>query len=57
MSATEAILDFTAAAHALPANVRLGSEAAALVLPDEGGVVPAIARTMLSLSSVLSGFN
>lgn len=41
----------------LPANVRLGSEAAALVLPDEGGLVPAIAKTMLSLSSVLSGFN
>jgi multidrug resistance efflux pump len=41
----------------LPANVRIGSEAAALILPDEGGLVPAIARTMLGLSSVMSGFN
>jgi len=41
----------------LPANVRLGSEAAALILPDEGGLVPTIASFMLSLSSVMSGFN
>lgn len=41
---------------ALPANVRLGSEAAALILADEG-VIPAISRFMLSISSVLSGFN
>jgi multidrug resistance efflux pump len=40
----------------LPANVRLGSEAAALVLPKDGGLVPVIARAMLSVSSVLSGF-
>ncbi|KKB77905.1 hypothetical protein VW35_14460 [Devosia soli] len=42
---------------ALPANVRLGSEAAALVLPDDGSLVSAIATFMLSLSSVISGFN
>ncbi|HWV21881.1 MAG TPA: HlyD family secretion protein [Devosia sp.] len=41
----------------LPANVRIGSEAAALILPDEGGIVPAIARIMLGFSSVMSGFN
>ena|SRR5215217_3791294 len=42
---------------ALPANVRLGSEAGALILTEEGGLVPTIASTMLSLSSTLSGFN
>ncbi|MET3925811.1 HlyD family secretion protein [Devosia sp. 2618] len=40
----------------LPANVRLGSEAAVLILPDEG-FVPTIARGLLRVSSVLSGFN
>lgn len=41
----------------LPANVRIGSEAAALILPDEGGLVPVLARAMLGFSSVMSGFN
>lgn len=42
---------------ALPGNVRLGSEAGALILTEEGGLVPTIASTMLALSSTLSGFN
>ena len=41
----------------LPANVRIGSEAAALILPEEGGLVPVLARAMLGFSSVMSGFN
>lgn len=42
---------------ALPTNVRLGSEASAMILPGEGGLIPTIARSMLSVSSFLSGFN
>ena len=41
----------------LPSNVRLGSEAAALILPDGHGIVPAISKALLSLSSFASGFN
>lgn len=41
---------------ALPQNVRLGSEAGALILADEG-IVAGISRFMLSISSHLSGFN
>lgn len=41
---------------ALPANVRLGSEAGALIIPEDG-LIPAIARGLLSLSSMMSGFN
>lgn len=42
---------------ALPPNVRLGSEAAALILPNGDGVVPAISKALLSVSSFASGFN
>lgn len=41
---------------ALPQSVRFGSEASVLIIPDEG-LIPAIARGLLSVSSVLSGFN
>ncbi|KKC38302.1 hypothetical protein WH87_10420 [Devosia epidermidihirudinis] len=41
---------------ALPPNVRLGSEASVLILPDEG-FVPTLARGLLRVSSLLSGFN
>lgn len=41
----------------LPANVRLGSEAAALILPNGDGVVPTISKALLTLSSFASGFN
>ncbi|SFV38497.1 Multidrug resistance efflux pump [Devosia crocina] len=42
---------------ALPGNVRLGSEAGALILTEADGIVPTIARGLLSVSSVISGFN
>lgn len=41
---------------ALPANVRLGSEASVLIVPEDG-VVPAIARTLMGVSGLLSGLN
>jgi multidrug resistance efflux pump len=41
---------------ALPANVRLGSEASVLVIPEDG-LIPAIASTLLSISGVTAGFN
>lgn len=41
---------------ALPANVRLGSEAGALIVPEDG-FIPTVARGLLSLSSMMSGFN
>lgn len=41
---------------ALPANVRLGSEASVLIVPEDG-VVPAIARTLMGVNGLLSGFN
>jgi len=41
---------------ALPANVRLGSEAGALIIPEDG-FIPTIARGLLSLSGIMSGFN
>lgn len=40
----------------LPANVRLGSEAGVLVVPQEG-IIPTIATAMLGLGGLLSGFN
>ncbi|MDC9823213.1 HlyD family secretion protein [Devosia sp. ZB163] len=41
---------------ALPANVRLGSEASVLIVPKDG-IVPAIARGLISVGGLLSGFN
>lgn len=41
---------------ALPANVRLGSEASVLIVPEEG-IVPAIARGLMGISGLLSGLN
>jgi len=40
----------------LPANVRLGSEASVLIVPEDG-IVPAIARTLMGFGGMLSGFN
>ena len=40
----------------LPASIRLGSEASVLIIPDDGPV-PTIARGLLGVGSVLSGFN
>lgn len=40
----------------LPANVRLGSEAGVLVIPEEG-IIPALAQTLLGFGGVLAGFN
>ena len=40
----------------LPANVRLGSEAGVLIIPEDG-IIPVIARTLLGFSGVISGFN
>ncbi|MEO8685012.1 MAG: HlyD family secretion protein [Devosia sp.] len=40
----------------LPANVRLGSEAGVLVIPQEG-IIPAIAQTLLGFGGILAGFN
>lgn len=40
----------------LPANVRLGSEASVLIIPDDG-IVPAIARGLMGVSGLLSGLN
>ncbi|HEV2513628.1 MAG TPA: HlyD family secretion protein [Devosia sp.] len=41
---------------ALPGNVRLGSEASVLIVPDDG-IVPAIARGLMGFSGLLSGLN
>jgi multidrug resistance efflux pump len=41
---------------ALPANVRLGSEASVLIVPEDG-IVPAIARALMGVNGLLSGFN
>ncbi|WP_417580384.1 HlyD family secretion protein [Pelagibacterium sp.] len=41
---------------ALPANVRLGSEAGALIVPDQG-LIPAIAQSLLGVRGMISGFN
>ena len=40
----------------LPRNVRLGSEAGALIIP-EPGFIPAVAKAMLGVSGFFSGFN
>jgi multidrug resistance efflux pump len=40
----------------LPANVRLGSEAGVLVIPEEG-IVPMIAQTLLRFSGLTAGLN
>jgi multidrug resistance efflux pump len=40
----------------LPANVRLGSEAGVLIVPDDG-IIPAIAKTLLSLGGLTAGLN
>ena len=40
----------------LPANVRLGSEAGVLIIPEDG-IIPVTARTLLGFSGVISGFN
>ncbi|WP_240232063.1 HlyD family secretion protein [Devosia lacusdianchii] len=42
--------------ESLPANVRLGSEAGVLVIPEDG-IIPAIAQTMLGIGGILAGFN
>jgi len=41
---------------ALPANVRLGSEASVLIIPEEG-IIPAIAQSLLTVSGFVAGFN
>ncbi|WP_157959649.1 HlyD family secretion protein [Devosia submarina] len=41
---------------ALPRNVRLGSEAGVLIVPEEG-IIPAIATTLLSMGGFMAGFN
>lgn len=41
---------------ALPANVRLGSEAGVLIIPEDG-LIPAIARTLLSFGGLTAGLN
>jgi len=40
----------------LPTNVRLGSEASVLIVPEDG-IIPAIARTLMGLGGMMSGFN
>lgn len=40
----------------LPANVRLGSEAGVLIVPDEG-IIPAIARTLMAFGGITAGLN
>lgn len=40
----------------LPANARLGSEAGVMVIPEDG-IIPAIARALLSFGGFTSGFN
>ncbi len=40
----------------LPANIRLGSEAGVLIIPEEG-FIPAVAKTLLGFGGVLAGFN
>lgn len=40
----------------LPANIRLGSEAAVLIVPEDG-IIPAIAKTLLTFSGFMAGFN
>lgn len=42
--------------EAVPASVRVGSEASALVLPDDG-IIPMIAQGLMSLGGLMSGFN
>lgn len=42
--------------EALPANVRLGSEASVLIIPEDG-IIPAIAHTLLGFGGMMSGFN
>ena len=40
----------------LPRNIRLGSEAGALIIP-EPGIIPAVAQVMLGVGGFFSGFN
>ena len=40
----------------LPANVRLGSEAGVLIVPEDG-LIPAIAKTLLAIGGFMAGFN
>jgi multidrug resistance efflux pump len=40
----------------LPANVRLGSEAGVLLIPEEG-VIPAIAKVLLTIGGLTAGIN
>ena len=40
----------------LPSNIRLGSEAGVLIIPEEG-FIPAVAKTLLGFGGVLAGFN
>ncbi|ODT83276.1 MAG: hypothetical protein ABS76_04655 [Pelagibacterium sp. SCN 64-44] len=40
----------------LPANIRLGSEAGVLIIPDEGPI-PAIAQGLMKLGSLIAGLN
>ncbi|MBU1306615.1 MAG: HlyD family secretion protein [Alphaproteobacteria bacterium] len=40
----------------MPANVRLGSEASVLIIPQDG-IVPAISNAIMGLRGLLSGFN
>ncbi|WP_108461080.1 HlyD family secretion protein [Devosia naphthalenivorans] len=41
---------------ALPANVRLGSEAGVLIVPEDG-LIPAIAKALLAMGGFTAGFN
>ncbi|MFD2648407.1 HlyD family secretion protein [Devosia albogilva] len=40
----------------LPANVRLGSEAGVLIIPEDG-IIPMIARTLMGFGGFMAGFN
>jgi multidrug resistance efflux pump len=40
----------------LPANVRLGSEAGVLIVPEEG-IIPTIARALMGFGGFVAGFN
>ena len=42
--------------ESLPENIRLGSEAAVLIVPEDG-IIPTIAQTLLTFSGFISSFN
>ncbi len=41
---------------ALPGNIRLGSEASVLIVPDDG-IIPTIGRALMGFGGMMSGFN